>query len=338
MTWPPRDDAPLDPQMQSFLAACGDNPDDADVRLIFADWLEDHGDPRAEVLRLQAEYLCLEEGDHDGNQVVLLRVQAWRKRYAGEWLGPGLLLARNGIDLQLEKGLLELKSSRASRLLNDIVLAGMRQLLREGWINYFRLTRWDSKLIEEAAEMGLFAGPRTLHWSFGEWGDAAFATLRGLAQIRVLIAPSSGSLTDTGLGALAGLTSLRKLELWGSECLTGDGLAHLMGLINLGELHLGGCQRLTDSGLLHLAGLTGLRKLNLDNCNQLTDAGMAHLADLTGLEDLSLSSCFKITGAGVRHLHGLHRLRRLDLVGCELKSHETRALREALPECEVIRR
>src|SRR5262249_4374177 len=76
MTWPPRDDAPLDPQMQSFLAACGDNPDDPDVRLIFADWLDERDDPRAELIRLQAEYLRLKD-DYRGRHAIGEKVQAW---------------------------------------------------------------------------------------------------------------------------------------------------------------------------------------------------------------------------------------------------------------------
>jgi uncharacterized protein (TIGR02996 family) len=37
---------------QAFLQAMQDNPDDASVRLVFADWLEERGDPRGELIRL----------------------------------------------------------------------------------------------------------------------------------------------------------------------------------------------------------------------------------------------------------------------------------------------
>lgn len=38
-----------------FLRAIIDNPDDDSLRLIFADWLEERGDPRAEFIRIQCE-------------------------------------------------------------------------------------------------------------------------------------------------------------------------------------------------------------------------------------------------------------------------------------------
>src|ERR1700723_1242999 len=36
----------------AFLAAMADHPDDNQRRLVFADWLEEKGDPRGELLRL----------------------------------------------------------------------------------------------------------------------------------------------------------------------------------------------------------------------------------------------------------------------------------------------
>src|ERR1043165_1555580 len=44
------------PQKKAFLKAIIDNPDDDAVRLVYADWLEEHGDTdRAEFIRLQIE-------------------------------------------------------------------------------------------------------------------------------------------------------------------------------------------------------------------------------------------------------------------------------------------
>ena len=47
-----------------FLAEILEHPDDDTPRLIFADWLDDHGEPdRAELIRLQVESAALPEGD-----------------------------------------------------------------------------------------------------------------------------------------------------------------------------------------------------------------------------------------------------------------------------------
>ena len=42
---------PKDP----FLAQIAANPDDDALRLVYADWLEERGDPRCELIRLEAE-------------------------------------------------------------------------------------------------------------------------------------------------------------------------------------------------------------------------------------------------------------------------------------------
>ena len=39
----------------AFLKAIQDNPKDDTVRLVYADWLDEHGDPRAEFIRLRQE-------------------------------------------------------------------------------------------------------------------------------------------------------------------------------------------------------------------------------------------------------------------------------------------
>jgi uncharacterized protein (TIGR02996 family) len=47
----------------AFFQAILDNPDDRSLPLVYADWLEERGDPRAEFLRVQAELAKLERRD-----------------------------------------------------------------------------------------------------------------------------------------------------------------------------------------------------------------------------------------------------------------------------------
>src|SRR5687767_9906673 len=49
---------------EPFLRAIEDAPDDDAPRLVYADWLEEHGDePRAELIRLQVEAARLPDSD-----------------------------------------------------------------------------------------------------------------------------------------------------------------------------------------------------------------------------------------------------------------------------------
>lgn len=70
-----------EPDLDPFLAAICAEPDDDLPRLVWADWLEDRGDPRAEFVRLQmAEYLG-EPGDPD-------RCRELEQLHGGKWAGP----------------------------------------------------------------------------------------------------------------------------------------------------------------------------------------------------------------------------------------------------------
>src|SRR4051812_47523984 len=64
------------PELDALLAACADNPDDRTVRLVLADWLREHDDPRAEL------YSSVGERNTQG-------VDAWLRQYGDWWPGPG---------------------------------------------------------------------------------------------------------------------------------------------------------------------------------------------------------------------------------------------------------
>jgi carbon storage regulator len=51
---------PRSPEEESFLRAIEADPGDEATRLVYADWLEEHGDPLGEFLRLQCQARGLE--------------------------------------------------------------------------------------------------------------------------------------------------------------------------------------------------------------------------------------------------------------------------------------
>lgn len=72
---------------QSFLQAVLDDPDNDLPRLAYADWLDEQGDPRGELIRVQCELFPLTEED-ERFRPFYKREQALLKRYKSEWLGP----------------------------------------------------------------------------------------------------------------------------------------------------------------------------------------------------------------------------------------------------------
>jgi len=63
-------------QENAFLQAILDDPDNDDLRLVYADWLEERGDPRGEFIRLQ----CAKLDPHG------MTDELWEERYDREQL------------------------------------------------------------------------------------------------------------------------------------------------------------------------------------------------------------------------------------------------------------
>src|SRR5437660_9704214 len=78
---------PPRPQVLAFLDAIKERPEDDVPRLILADWLEEHGDPRGEFVRLQVQRARLPEYSREWS-ALRRREEAIRKRHAAEWKRP----------------------------------------------------------------------------------------------------------------------------------------------------------------------------------------------------------------------------------------------------------
>src|SRR3954471_11402384 len=71
----------------AFLAAIRDRPDDDLPRLVYADYLDERGDPRGEFIRLQIERARL-PADDPRRYNLLAREQELLRLHEEEWLGP----------------------------------------------------------------------------------------------------------------------------------------------------------------------------------------------------------------------------------------------------------
>jgi uncharacterized protein (TIGR02996 family) len=78
----------------AFIQSILDAPNDEAPRLVFADWLEDEGQPiRAELVRVQTSLMSLPRGDLRRARLVL-RERTLRRRCKGEWAEHlGLLMS-----------------------------------------------------------------------------------------------------------------------------------------------------------------------------------------------------------------------------------------------------
>jgi uncharacterized protein (TIGR02996 family) len=75
---------PRPAEEMAFVRAIQQNPDDEGARLIFADWLEERGDPRREIIRLQCRLAKLTPGDLHREQLQEEQ-RRWWAAHGGTW-------------------------------------------------------------------------------------------------------------------------------------------------------------------------------------------------------------------------------------------------------------
>lgn len=275
----------------AFLDAVLAEPDDVSCRLIFADWLEERGDPRGEFIRIQ----CALAGNHlDELQRArfTIRQQALLAQHEAEWSAPfqgaagGWTFRRGFIEdvifdaeafLEKAAGLFQVAPvrhvalKRIGTMMVDVAEHPALRML-EGLV--LRGNNMGDTGAEILAREARFS--RLLHLDLGMnfieiAGARALAASPYLGKLTTLLIEQN-PIQDMGAYAIASSPYLTRLE-----CLN---LAYC-------QITEGGARYLADSSVLG-----NLRTLNL-NSNELGDVGVRALARsraLTQLTSLSLRS------------------------------------------------
>lgn len=300
----------------SFMRAIRAAPDDDGPRLVFADWLEENGEPhRAEFIRVQCARAPLSAGDPRA-AVLDERARTLLKNNWDSLVGPLRRLVEAGAGPAGEWWLLGGYHAESWRR------------FRRGFIEDLGLTA--AVLLEHA--------------------DAIFRTAP-LRHLRLWRA-GSGVAALARLPQLAGVETLKFADPW-HELVRADGMAALAAAPHLGRLTTLDLARndVADAGTVALAGapwLAGLRRLNLEE-NGLSDVGVAALAASPGASGLVRLALGRngITDAGVRALAASPHLAGLQWLGLHrnLISQEADAILADSPflnrtkiECGTLRR
>jgi uncharacterized protein (TIGR02996 family) len=279
---------------EAFLQAICAEPDEDAHRLVYADWLDDHGQPeRAEFIRVQCALAKLDDDDprrldlaprerelfDEHRRAWLNELPRWARPNAGDvgryrrgflavldctarqWLkGAGALLRRVPVEC-------------LSVAVPDGVMAafcGSPHLARLPalWMSWLRGPA-EAALLAAAPHLDRLTELAFLVCDLGDGGLAALAQAPFLARLRRLYL-SRADLSDAAarlLGETAALAGLRELDLSYNR-LGADGAAALAASPHLGgveRLDLTGCP-LGDAGAVALAGsphLSRLRELSL---------------------------------------------------------------------------
>lgn len=215
------------PDHDAFLAAIVRRPDDDVPRLIFADYLDERGEPeRAEFIRLQC---AAARGEPASNG----RIAELRDRFQDEWLAP---LGRGVYYVEFRRGFPEHIVMSAREFVRDrlmireqtplrsVALLGagrvMARLLAENHLTGLTSLHLTGGMlgdagVERLAECPHLAGLTTLrlgHNEIGDDGTAALAQSPHLAGLRMLVL-SHNAIGDAGAWELARSPILGRLQV-----------------------------------------------------------------------------------------------------------------------------
>ena len=315
-----------------FVQAILEEPEADALRLIYADWLEERGDPRGELIRVQCELARIGGGDPRSAELGY-RQQQLLSAHRAEWLGP-LRGVTTLYDPTFRRGFLEEMTLDARTFLElgerlfalhplrhvSITDAGQGEYSDPERHRRHVSTLAASPLMARLTSMGL-------PW-IGDQGIEVLAASPHLARLTALNL-FRGQLGPAGARALAAspyLGQLTNLDLSanrigpeGAEALAGSPfLAHLtdLNLDGISSRHGDVENNIGDWGAEVLAAsphLTRLAKLTL-YLNGISDAGVRALAaspTLANLVGLKLHGNYLITDAGVEALAASPHLTRL---------------------------
>jgi uncharacterized protein (TIGR02996 family) len=303
---------------EGFLQDIVSHPEDDTPRLVFADWLDDHGDPqRAEFIRVQVEMPGLDEGSArraellDREQALLeANEEAWRAglpkvrgMIVHGWSRGFLHTARfNSAKVFHEQAAavfaatpiqeLDLGAQVTGRTLPHVLASPLLARLARLCLYQARLGDAGAEAIAACSHLAGLRDLSLISCKIARAGAVALARSPYLTDLRLLHLDSN-SIGAKGVRALAGsplLTGVHSLHLTRNNA--GDAaaieLARSPHVSAIRELWLGG-NGIGDAGVRALAAserLGALEELNLVT-NRIGDEGAAALAAKTGLPALT---------------------------------------------------
>jgi uncharacterized protein (TIGR02996 family) len=280
-------------EVVTLLQGVKENPADDAPRLVLADWLEEHGDPRGELVRLQV-HLAREGEEGPEREEWRRREEELRGRHAAAWVGPLQPLLR---DWSFHRGLLRLNVHTTKLLTRQGTALAATEAY--AWVDGVRFRSITTEGLRRFTLSPLWPALNALvlwNCQVGDEGVCTVADAPGIVPFATLIFEYNG-LGPNAAAALAasprvaGLTDL----LLRNNRIGPAGAAALAASPHLGRLTTLDLydNRIGDEGVTALAGspnLAHLTTLRLDG-NDISTAGLRALLaspHLGRLRELSL--------------------------------------------------
>lgn len=210
-----RTDLP-DDSLRAFLRAIHADPDSDTPRLVFADWLEDQGDARGEMIRRACAYAVADETER---LRLLESLAPWavRGERLREWVGP---LDAGYIDILgvPVRGLLEILLADTAIGARAEMYPGLFAAADQGWVGRVVFAGSPGDLLHSSEDVRrLVASAPRLKISDAHWDltDDYFRPVAAFPNLREVDVADS-SFTDAALVYLEEVPGLEQLSLEGA--------------------------------------------------------------------------------------------------------------------------
>jgi uncharacterized protein (TIGR02996 family) len=224
-------------EAKAFLTAIHEDFDNDDPRLVFADWLEEHDDPRGEFFRMQCNYEKLPKDD-DSREDLRTEIEDWQAKYGPIWEEELGVKASS-----YDRGLPTIGHPDFS-IISSGIDAPLSVALEIGWVGrlWIRASRAEDLMAFHQPPLSTTAVSIILQidstQSPPDSGslDEAMQWLQGSKQILALNLHAT-NLSNSGLRSFRNMPRLRYLILRGQE-ITNQGMEYLVNLPSLQVLIL----------------------------------------------------------------------------------------------------
>jgi uncharacterized protein (TIGR02996 family) len=281
---------PPRPEVLAFLQDIKQNPDDDTPRLILADWLEEHDDPRGEFLRVQCELARIPR-KHPRRNALLLREKDLLKENVAEWMGT---FYRATLDKHVFiRGLLHVLMPLDTLLEGPWFDAALwTQLEALEWVEELNLQHLNKKGMYQLANSPILSHIGSLRFQIGDPPSVAalhvLATSPHLLSLGSLHVPGA-RLSERDFTALTTSLAFSRLKVLNlaDTGTRGEAVRVLGALAQLERLDLS-YNKLGDAGMTIFSELpySHLKSLNLD-MNHIGDRGAKALAEAPHFQQLT---------------------------------------------------
>lgn len=244
--------------MDPLAAAVWAEPDDDLPRLIYADWLDDRGDPRGSFIRAQVELNRLPADHPDRHEWASLESELL-ETHEDEWLGD---LADELISSWFHRGFIEVRLDVRRFLTGPTAWLDHPTV---GGIHLYGPRQMSAELLAQLMSDPRTQRVRSLFLGFEYLRDAGADLIAGSLHLGQLIALDLGTNGIGDAGAMA--------------------LARSVGLASLRHLNLAN-NVIADAGAAALASMPRLKHLDLTN-NEISSVGATALAGGPGLTEVT---------------------------------------------------